>query len=125
MRWIVMMVLFFSIPNIGLAQIGGEGEVYLTMERIDPVFNNGGIKEFYTYINKEFDFSKVSKKGRMITVFTINELGEIKNIKVTQFLDIESAAEIIRVLKKAPNWQPAKKNGKPISVEIKLPSDFK
>jgi hypothetical protein len=61
----------------------------------------------------------------MIASFTISELGEVKGIKIVQFLDVESAKEMIRVLKKAPNWKPAVKLGKPISVEIKIPLDFK
>jgi hypothetical protein len=40
-------------------------------------------------------------------------------------LDIESATEIIRVMKKCPKWEPAKRKGKPISIEIKYPMTFK
>ena len=61
----------------------------------------------------------------MVTAFTVNELGEIKNIKVVQFVDVETASEIVRVLKNAPKWKPATRGGKPISVEIKFPLDFK
>ena len=61
----------------------------------------------------------------MVTTFTVNELGEIKNIKVIQFVDVESATEIIRVLKNAPKWEPATRGGKPISIEIKFPLNFK
>lgn len=117
------MLLFVSF--LGFSQIGGEDEVYLKGERIDPTFNGGGMDQFYKFVNKEFDFSKVTKTGKMITSFTISETGEIKNIKVLQFVDIESATEIIRVLKKAPKWNPATRNGKPISVDLKFPLDFK
>jgi hypothetical protein len=124
MRLLVSLLLFSIMPFAGFSQIEGDGEVYLTMERINPTFRGGGMKEFYAYINSEFDYSKVAAKGKMVAVFTINEEGEIKNITVTQFLDVNSAAEIIRVLKKAPKWVPAKRNGKSISVDIQLPLNF-
>jgi len=124
MRLFFSVVVFIIFSSSGFSQIMGDGEVYLTMERKDPTFRGGGMKEFYHYINSEFDYSKVAAKGKMITSFTVNEEGDIKNIKVIQFLDVESATEIIRVLKKAPKWEPAKRNGKPISVDIKLPLNF-
>jgi hypothetical protein len=49
----------------------------------------------------------------------------IKNIKIIEFFDIESATEFIRVLKKCPKWEPAKRGGKPISIEIKYPMVFR
>lgn len=121
----IAFLLFFMVTLSGFSQIQGEDEVYLSGDRIEPTFNGGGLELFYDYINKNFDFSKVTKAGRMITAFTINENGEIKNIKVVQFVDIESATEIVRVLKSCPKWEPAKRGGKTISVEIKFPLEFK
>lgn len=118
-------LLFFLTSFSGFSQIQGEDEVYLNGDKVDPKFNGGGLDKFYDYINKTFDFSKVTKPGRMITAFTINEAGEIKNIKVIQFVDVESATEIVRVLKNCPKWEPATRAGKLISVEIKFPLDFK
>ena len=57
---------------------------------ISPKFNNGGLDKFYEFINKNFNFSKVTKPGKMITTFTVDELGEVKNIRVVQFVDIEN-----------------------------------
>lgn len=36
----------------------------------------------------------------------------------------ESAFELIRVLRSAPKWQPAMRNGKPFAIDIKLPFTF-
>ena len=125
MRFIVLVVLFFVFPLSSIAQIGGEDEVYLNGDFIEAKFNGGGMDKFYDFINKEFDFSKVTKKGKMIAAFTVDVEGNVKNIKVVQLIDIQSATEIIRVLKKCPKWESAKRGGKPISIEIKIPLDFK
>lgn len=123
MKTIIFIFLLFS--SISFAQISGEDEVYLNGDRIEAKFNGGGLDKFYDYINVNFNFTKVTKVGKMITSFTIDVNGTIKNIKVIQFVDIETASEMIRVLKNAPNWEPAKRGGKPISIEIKFPLDFK
>jgi Gram-negative bacterial TonB protein C-terminal len=123
MKRLICLFILFVLQN-SFSQIMGEDEVYLKGERIDASFNGGGIDNFYKFINATFDFSKVKKEGTMITSFTINENGEIKNSRVTQFLDVESATEIIRVLKLAPKWKPATRMGKPIAVNMKFPLNF-
>ncbi|MGL2964965.1 energy transducer TonB [Flavobacterium sp. XGLA_31] len=107
------------------SQIVGEDEVYLNGERIEAKFNGGGIENFTEFVHREFDYSKVTKPGKLEATFTIDENGDVKNIKITQILDIESATEFIRVLKKCPKWEPAMRNGKPISIDIKYPMVFK
>jgi hypothetical protein len=119
------LLFFLLVPISVLSQIGGEGEVYLTGERIDAIFNGGGIEKFTEYLNKEFDYSKVTKSGRLEATFTIDEQGLVTKIRITEVLDVESAKEFIRVLKKCPKWEPAKRGGKPISIEIKYPMVFK
>ena len=61
----------------------------------------------------------------MVGAFTVDVDGSIKNIKIIEFFDVESATEFIRVLKKCPKWEPAKRGGKPISIEIKYPMVFR
>ncbi len=117
-------ILLLLVSFSGFAQLGGEDEVYLGNDRIEATFNGGGMDKFHEFINKEFDYSKVTKPGKMVGAFTIDEEGNVKNIKIVQFFDMESAAEFIRVLKKCPKWKPATRQGKPISVDIKYPMVF-
>ena len=56
------------------------------------------MNKFYNYIIKNFDSKNVEKKGQLIFSFTINEKGEIKNIRVLKDLGGTSAIEIIRIL---------------------------
>ncbi|HEX8268336.1 MAG TPA: energy transducer TonB, partial [Flavobacterium sp.] len=63
-------------------------------------------------------------KGRMIFSFTISTTGEVTNIRIVQFVDMEAAKEIIRVLKQAPKWECARRAGKPFAVDVKFPLDF-
>ncbi len=122
---LIKVVLLLLMPMVGFSQIDGEDEVYLKGDLIEAKFNGGGIDEFSKFIRKEFDYSKVTKAGKMVGAFTVDVDGTVKNIKIIEFSDIESATEFIRVLKKCPKWEPAKRGGKPISIEIKYPMVFR
>lgn len=113
------------MPIAGFSQIGGEDEVYLNGDVIDARFNGGGLDKFSDFLHKQFDYSKVTKPGKLEAAFTIDTEGNITKISIIQVLDLETATEFIRVLKKCPKWEPAKLGGKPISIEIKYPMVFK
>lgn len=122
---LIKLLLFILVPIAGFSQIQGEDEVYLSGDTIDAKFNGGGLENFHAYIDTVFDYSKVTKAGSLITSFTINIKGKIQDIRVLKFPNEEAAAEIIRVLQISPKWEPAKRNGKPISITIKHPMVFK
>ncbi|MEO5775361.1 MAG: energy transducer TonB [Flavobacterium sp.] len=121
---LIKFLLILLLPIAGFSQMGGEGEVYLKGDRIEAKFNGGGIDKFQEYLNENFDYSKVTKLGKLEATFTVDEQGNVTKIRITQILDIESATEMIRVLKKCPKWEPARRGGKPISIEIKYPMVF-
>ncbi|HNP33289.1 MAG TPA: energy transducer TonB [Flavobacterium sp.] len=121
---LIKILLFALLPIFGFSQIQGEDEVYLNGDRIEAKFGGGGIDNFTAFINRNFDYSKVTKPGKLEAAFTIDEQGNLTKIRITQILDIESATELIRVLKMSPKWEPAKRGGKPISIEIKYPMVF-
>ena len=125
MKKFLVLSVFVLFSNVCFSQIGGEDEVYLGGDFIDAKFQNGGIDKFYDYIITNFDTQTVEKKGQIIFEFTVNENGEVKNIKVVRDLGMNSAVELIRVLRKAPKWQPASRGGKPVSINLKMPLTFK
>ena len=125
MKKFLVLAVFVLFSNVSFSQIGGEDEVYLGGDFIDAKFQNGGIDKFYDYIIANFDTQTVEKKGQIIFEFTVNENGEVKNIKVVRDLGTNSAVELIRVLRKAPKWQPASRGGKPVSINLKMPLTFK
>lgn len=118
-----LLLLFF--PFLISAQIEGEDEVYLSGDRIEAKFRGGGLENFNEFVHNVFDYKKVTKEGTMVAAFTIDIEGNVTGIKIVQMLDVESAKEMIRVLKLCPKWEPAKRGGKPVSIEIKYPMNFK
>ncbi|NDP28075.1 MAG: hypothetical protein GZ087_11705 [Flavobacterium sp.] len=102
-----------------------ETELVTSPDVSNPKFNGGDLNKFYEFINQEFNYATVTKAGKIVVSFTVTELGEIKKIKILEFPNVEAASEIIRVLNKSQKWEPAKRAGKPFSVEIKMPLLFK
>jgi hypothetical protein len=128
MKKILFLTISFFLIQIVSAQ---ESELLMETELVtspdvsNPRFNGGDLNKFYEFIDQEFDYSSVMKAGNILISFTVNELGEVKKIKVLEFPNVEAASEIIRVLNKSPKWEPAKRAGKPFSVAIKMPLVFK
>ena len=125
MKKILSIIVLFFAFNLSHAQLGGEDEVYLSGDLTEATFQGGDLNKFYDYIIKNFDTKTVGKKGQLIFSFTINDIGEVKNIRVVKDLGGTSALEVIRVLRASPKWEPAKRGGKPVSIDIKLPMNFK
>lgn len=102
-----------------------ETELVTSPDVSNPRFNGGDLNKFYEFIDQEFNYASVKNTGNIWISFTVNELGEVKKIKVLEFPNVEVASEIIRVLNKSPKWEPAKRAGQPFSVVIKMPLVFK
>ena len=126
----IKKISLFLFLLISIASFSQESELLSETDDVNapdvvkPIFNEGGIDKFYEFVKQEFNFSKISKSGIIVVSFSINTLGEIKNIRVIDFPDVESATEIIRVIQKAPKWEPAKRAGEPFEVKMKMPFNF-
>lgn len=123
MKSILLLFFVVNFSTLVYAQ-GGEYDDVYSSDAFEPKFNGGGLNKLYEFINQQFDYSKVTKAGKMLISFTIDEQGELKNLRVLEYNDIQSATEIIRVLNEAPKWESAKRGGKPFKVDIKLPLEF-
>ncbi|TGD57427.1 energy transducer TonB [Flavobacterium humi] len=121
-----LFLLFFLLvaPVVANAQISGEDEVYLNGDYVEARFNGGGIEKFHEFIYSRLDRSKITKPGKIVFTFVISETGEIKDVRIVEFPYVEMATEIIRVIKTAPKWQPAKRGGKPTSLNVRFPMEF-
>ena len=122
-----LAIAFFTIQIVSAqeSELLMETELVTSPDVSNPRFNGGDFNKFYEFIDQEFDYSSVKNAGNILVSFTVNELGQVKKIKVLEFPNVEAASEIIRVLNKSPKWEPAIRAGKPFSVEIKIPLVFK
>ncbi|WP_136669079.1 energy transducer TonB [Flavobacterium sp. H122] len=123
MKHIFLLVLTLSC-FVCSSQIMGEDEVYLKGDLIQPKFNGGGLESFRDYIYRRIDKTKIKQAGKVVFTFDIIDTGEIKNIRIAEFKDMEFAMEVIRVLKQAPKWQVASRGGKSVTMNLRFPVEF-
>jgi len=122
--FLLVIIFSFQIVSAQESELLMETELVSSPDVSNPKFNGGDLNKFYEFINQEFNYTSVTKAGKIVVSFTVNELGEVKKIKVLEFPNVEAASEIIRVLNKSPKWIPARRAGNPFSVVIKIPLLF-
>lgn len=123
-KLILLVFLFFGLQNTNAQELLMDTEDVHSPDVKNPEFP-GGYKSFYEFVYKEFDkTTPITKEGDLIVSFTINEVGEMKNIRILRDIGDKTAFEMIRVLRLSPKWEPAMRNGKPFATTLKLPFKF-
>ncbi|VAW21139.1 hypothetical protein MNBD_BACTEROID04-1097 [hydrothermal vent metagenome] len=88
----------------------------------------GGNKELAKYLGKNIRYPENSEnsssRGKVIVCFKIEKDGRISNIEIVKGVNKILNKEAKRVIANMPNWEPAIKNGIPISTLLKLPIVF-
>lgn len=89
-----------------------------------PEYSDGGMKGFYTYVNKHFKIPKVNKDmtARIYISFVIEKDGSMSNIKILRDPGYGMGDEAVRVLKSMEKkWIPGELNGEKVSANYNLP----
>lgn len=134
-------LLFFILLSINaFCQSGSTQKDTTSFIEINPEFP-GGIKAFYKYINKNFNYPKSAIKagymGRVIVKFIIEKDGRVKidNINSSEMVfRRKKATEELRQLaikemvvaitnhyESMPIWKPGTQNGTPVRVFFTTP----
>ena len=94
-----------------------------------PGFNGGDANDFSKWVNSHLEYPQeaVDKNiaGRVVLQFTVNKLGEVKDVKVVRGVNELLDNEAVRVVASSPKWEPATQNGVPVSVNYTFPVIFK
>ena len=63
--------------------------------------------------------------GRVIVEFTVDQEGKVKDVEIIKSLDSDLDEAALKTVEASPDWKPAKIAGKPVSVRIALPVEFR
>ena len=95
---------------------------------VKPTFEGGDADSFAKYIQKNLKYPQAAvdngEQGRVVVNFVVDATGKIRNAKVVSGVSELLDAEALRVVSSAPNWTPAKKDGKNIPVNYSVPVIF-
>lgn len=92
-----------------------------------PVFNNGDISFFSSYLSSNFNLPPILAKydisGRVFVQFIVDKNGDMVNVIIHRSIHPHVDCEIKRIIANAPKWRPAVQNGKNIAIPITIPFD--
>jgi len=131
-----------AVEKLSAAQPGGQIEsVAEALEKdpdavlpfqaveVKPAFEGGDANDFSKWVNSHIEYPQeaVDKNiaGRVVLQFTVNKLGEVKDVKVVRGVNELLDNEAVRVVSSSPKWEPATQNGVPVSVNYTFPVIFK
>ncbi|MCW3085477.1 MAG: energy transducer TonB [Bacteroidetes bacterium] len=89
----------------------------------------GGEKAMLEYIKQNINYPKSAQdeglSGKVYVSFKVTETGKIDSVRLLRGFYDSCDMEALRVIRAMPDWKPALRNGKPISVQFNLPIIFK
>jgi TonB family protein len=91
----------------------------------------GGMDALMKYIQRNIAYPEFEKdqniQGTVVAEFIVTTEGTLENIRIIRPVKNSKYfnAEVIRVIKKMPNWKPGTQSGEPVKVRFNLPVTFK
>lgn len=93
-----------------------------------PRFNNSHYSGFLKFINSKLIYpvkaQNMGLSGRVYVQFTVTSIGQISDVKVLKSAHVLLDAEVVRVVKLSPEWEPGKQRGRAVDVSLVVPVDF-
>ena len=68
---------------------------------------------------------RLNVTGKVFVDFLVTSTGKIKNVEVNKPVNPLLDAEAIRVISNMPDWKPGSQSGKPVTVQMTVPVEFK
>ena len=108
--------------------------VIKTIDKNTPLFSAdimpsfpGGMDALHSFLQMNLQNPKDMEPGELVNVtlrFVVNYDGKLKSFEVLQDGGEVFNQEVIRVLKKMPQWKPGLSNGEKVSVYYNIPVKF-
>lgn len=122
-----------------LSDLSGEGnkvveevvetKVYTYVEQMPALPGGGGMGAIVAAIQKNVRYPAVDLRnqveGRVFASFTVDENGDISDVKIVKGLSSTIDAETIRSIKALPKFIPGKQNGRSVKVSFTVPVTYK
>ena len=102
-------------------------------DEVFVVLNNqpspkAGFKEFFKYVSENLKYPEEAKKlgleGKVFVQFIVDDKGKLTKVQAVKGIGGGCDEEAIRVLKDAPNWNPAMVVDMPVKTRMILPITY-
>jgi len=123
-----------------LSDLSGEGtkpveevvetnKVYTYVEQMPALPGGGGMGAIVSAIQKNVRYPAVDLRnqveGKVFASFTVDENGDISDVKIVKGISSTIDAETIRSIKALPKFIPGKQNGRSVKVSFTVPVTYK
>jgi len=102
-----------------------ESPFYVAEEMPSP---QGGLDSFYKFISKNLKYPAQARRmgieGKVYVKFVVLENGELDQVQIIRGIGAGCDQEVLRMMGKAPKWNPGKQRGKPVKVWQVVPINF-
>jgi TonB family protein len=87
----------------------------------------GNETALFTYLAENIKVPEISKaqEGKVFAEFVVAANGKVTDVKILKVLGEPFDSEVVRVLTNMPAWNPARKQGQPVSMQMVVPVAFK
>ena len=106
-----------------------ESKVYTYVEQMPALPGGGGMAAIVAAIQKNFRYPAADLRnqteGRVFASFTVDENGDISDVKIVKGLTSTVDAETMRSIKALPKFIPGKQNGRAVKVSFTVPITLK
>ncbi len=93
-----------------------------------PLFMGHDKKYFSEWVTSQLKYPKSARRARIEGVvhlcFTLDEEGDVTNVRVVKSLEPSLDMEAVRVVSSSPRWTPRKIDGIPVSTTFNFPVVF-
>lgn len=88
----------------------------------------GGMNQLANYLADELVYPELGREndleGTVLVEFTIGENGDIQDANIVEGLGLGFDKEALRLVKKMPNWRPARQGVRRVASKIRMPIAF-
>jgi TonB family protein len=114
------------MPSFTVTSIENLGKVQTVTS---PAQFPGGIDQLNDFIRKNIQYPESALKknieGTVLISFTITKEGSHRDYKILRGISDDCDDEVLRVIKKSPNWQPAIDHDQAVAVQETVSVEFK
>ena len=122
----VMIATYSQGEQIAHEEFPGYGE--RDIDKREPRFP-GGAEEWQAFLKKNLHYPKTAvvlrTQGTVIVSFMVSQEGKLSDFRIEKSADPVLDEETIRIMKLSPDWLPAERDGKKISMRHSQPLTFK
>ena len=103
--------------------------IYVSVEQMPELPGGGGTSAIVAAIQRAVKYPPLALhngvEGKVYASFTVNEKGEIVDLKIAKGLGSGLDEETLRAIKSLPRFIPGKQNGREVSVSFTVPVTYR